>query len=268
MRNNFEVRSKVPLVHCITNYVTVNDAANALLACGGSPIMADEIREVNDIVSISDALVLNIGTLNSRTLESMLAAGRRAAEREIPVVLDPVGAGASTLRNEAVKLLTENVKLSVIKGNLSEISFLAGLSAGARGVDSSEIDSENDAVQIAKTVAEKLGCVVVITGAIDVVSDGRRVAEISNGAALMSKVTGTGCMLSAITGAYAAVSSDLFEGVVCAVCSMGVAGEIAFENTANLGTGSFRNAIIDALSKIDDDTLSKRGKISYEKTQR
>ena len=177
MKCNESVRSQVPLVHCITNYVTVNDVANALLACGGSPIMADDIGEVADITSISNALVLNIGTLNARTVASMVKAGQTANEKGIPVVLDPVGAGASALRNETTRELVEKVRFAVIRGNLSEMSFIAGLEVSTRGVDSSEADSGNDPVAVAKAVASAHGCIAAITGAEDVVTDGQRVAR-------------------------------------------------------------------------------------------
>ena len=259
------VRKRVPLVHCITNYVTVNDVANAILACGGSPIMSDDIDEVSQIASISNALVINIGTLNKRTIASMIQAGIAANNKNIPVVLDPVGAGASQLRNETVKTLLEQVKFAVIRGNLSEVSFIAGLNVSTRGVDSAEQDSANDAVEVAKNVARKCGCVVAITGAVDGISDGERVAKISNGVAAMSKITGTGCMLSGVIGAYAGAVEDKFCAVVQAVASMGIAGELSYEKYAQIGTGSLHIGIIDALSKIDDAVIEQRGKIDYEK---
>lgn len=265
MKTNFNVRKNVPLVHCITNYVTVNDVANALLACGGSPIMADDIGEVSDITSISNALVINIGTLNERTVRSMVKAGLTANEKNIPVILDPVGAGASSLRNEAVKTLLSQVKFKVIRGNLSEMSFIAGLSVSTRGVDSSEADSGNDAVSVAKTVADKYGCVAAITGAVDVITNGNDVAKISNGVPQMGKITGTGCMLSGVIGAYAGANDDTFSAVTDAVASMGIAGEMAFERCGSLGTGSLHIGIIDALSLIDDGIIKEKGKITYEK---
>ena len=269
MKQNETVRKRLPLVHCITNYVTVNDVANALLACGGSPIMADDIDEAADIARISDAVVLNIGTLNRRTMASMEKAGRAANEKGIPVVLDPVGAGASALRNEAVASLLSAVKFSVIRGNLSEISYLAGLSAAARGVDSSESDSGNDPVAVAKCVAKKYHCVAAITGAVDVISDGERVAKIANGVPQMGKITGTGCMLSGVIGAYAAVNTaeggDLFAGVVTAVASMGIAGERSYAKNGSIGTGSLHIGIIDALSLLDDEAIASEGRISYDR---
>lgn len=264
MNENERVRKNVPLVHCITNYVTVNDVANALLACGGSPIMADDIGEVAEIASISDALVLNIGTLNERTVKSMILAGETANKKGIPVVLDPVGAGASALRNRAVEELTARVRFAVIRGNLSEVSFVAGLDVNTRGVDSSESDSKNDAVAVAKAVSAAFGCTVAVTGATDVVTDGKRVAKIANGVPQMGKVTGTGCMLSAVIGAYVGANEDCFAATVAAVCSMGLAGERAKERFDTFGPGSFHIGIIDALGKIDDGAIAVQGKVSYE----
>ncbi|MEG1048982.1 MAG: hydroxyethylthiazole kinase [Oscillospiraceae bacterium] len=265
MMENLTVRNNVPLVHCITNYVTVNDVANVLLACGGSPIMADDINEVADITSISNALVINIGTLNERTIASMVKAGKRANEMGIPVVLDPVGAGASTLRNETTEKLVGELKLAVIRGNLSEVSFIAGLEVSTRGVDSSDADNKNDPVTVARAVAQKYNCTVAITGAVDVISDGTRCAKISNGVPFMSKVTGTGCMLSAVVGAYVGANKDTYAATVKAVASMGIAGEIAYERTKDIGSGSFHIAIIDAINKIEDRSLEKRAPID-EKT--
>ncbi len=261
---NEAVRNQIPLVHCITNYVTVNDVANALLACGGSPIMADDIAEVCEITSISSALVLNIGTLNARMVESMLLAGKTANEKHIPVVLDPVGAGASGLRNETVRRLLDKMRFTVIRGNLSELSFVAGLSSSTRGVDSAEADSGNDASAVAKTVAKRFGCTAVITGAVDVITDGTRVARVSNGVSQMGKVTGTGCMLSGIIGAYVGANSDVFSAVTVAVASMGIAGELSQTENALRGTGSLRVGIIDALSRITDRTVEESGRIAYE----
>lgn len=264
MKNNECVRTNNPLVHCITNYVTVNDVANVLLACGGSPIMADDIDEVEEITSISNALVLNIGTLNQRTVASMVKAGKTANKKGIPVVLDPVGAGASSLRNATTKKLLEEINFTVIRGNLSEVSYIAGLLSSTRGVDSSEADTVNDAIMVAKSTAKKYHCVVAITGAIDVISDGIRVASISNGVPEMSKITGTGCMLSGVIGAYVGANENTFDAVVSAVTSMGVAGELSYQKNKDIGTGSLHIGIIDALSLLNDELLESNGKISYE----
>lgn len=259
-----EVREQVPLVHNITNYVTVNDVANAVLAIGASPIMADDSGEAADITSISKALVINIGTLNQRTIDSMLASGKKANELGIPVILDPVGAGASILRNATTQVIIEQVKISILRGNLSEVSFVAGLEVSTKGVDSAEADEKNNAVEIAKTVAQRLGCVTAITGAVDIISDGSSVVKIANGHKMLSKVTGTGCMTSALIGAYAGVSEDYLTAAAAGVASMGIAGEIAYEKAGQIGTGSFHIAIIDALSKLDAKTLEEMAKFEEE----
>lgn len=252
------VRAKVPLVHCITNYVTVNDAANALLAIGASPIMADDIGEAGDIASIASALVLNIGTLNERTVASMLDAGRRANAFGVPVVLDPVGAGASRLRNETVGRLLREVKLSVLRGNLSEISFIAGLGAATRGVDSAKEDEKNDTLAAARLVAQRLGCTVAVTGAVDVVTDGTRACRLANGHQMLSRVTGTGCMTTALIGAFAGAGRDFYTAAAGGISAMSIAGELAYERAGTLGTGSFHIALIDALSMLDGANLMER----------
>lgn len=257
-----EVRSKVPLVHQITNYVTVNDCANITLAVGASPIMADDISEAADITSISSALVINIGTLNERTVASMLASGKRANELGIPVIFDPVGAGASKLRSDTTKTITNQIKLAVLRGNLSEISFVAGLKATTRGVDASAADSGNDAVAVAREAARQLDCVVAVTGAVDVISDGRKTVTIQNGHKMLSRVTGTGCMATALVGAFAGATDDFLSAAAAGIASMGIAGEIAFEKAGGKGTGSFRSAIIDAVSLIDRELLKARAKIN------
>lgn len=264
LRGNEQVRQKIPLVHCITNYVTVNDVANALLACGGSPIMADDISEVAEITALSNALVLNIGTLNERTVASMIKAGKTANEKHIPVVLDPVGAGASQLRNATTKKLLKEIQFSAIRGNLSELSFVAGLQVSTRGVDSSEADSGNDPAAVAKAAARQYACVVAITGAEDVVTDGTKLVKIQNGVPEMSRVTGTGCMLSGLIGAYLGANSDALGAVSSAVASMGIAGELSFEANCGKGTGSLRIGILDALSRLDDELLAQKGRVTYE----
>lgn len=259
-----EVRSNVPLIHNITNYVTVNDCANAVLAIGASPIMADDIKEAGDIASISKALVINIGTLNQRTVESMLDAGLRANKSGVPVVFDPVGAGASAFRNETVQKILDNIKVSIIRANLSEMCYIAGIQVSTKGVDSSEADAGNDAVAVAKSVAEKYNCVAAVTGATDVISDGDRVVKLHNGDKLLSKVTGTGCMTSALVGSFAGAAGgeyDYFHAAVAGIASMGIAGEMALKN-ADKGTGSYHIAIIDSLSKIDEKIMREMIKMS------
>lgn len=261
------VRNTRPLVHNITNYVTVNDCANILLACGGSPIMADEAEEVAEITTVCGGLNINIGTLNKRTVSAMLIAGKKANELNHPVVFDPVGAGASKLRTETALELIKNIRFAVIRGNMSEIKTLANGSGTTKGVDADVADSVNEenlgeAVAFAEKVAEKLGTVVAITGAIDIVTDGKKTYCIRNGNAMMSSVTGTGCQLSAMTAAYVTANPDRpLEAAAAAVCVMGLAGEIAYERlTEKDGNSSYRNYIIDAIYRMSPEQLGKGAK--------
>ena len=256
-------REKSPLVHNMTNYVTVNDCANAVLAVGASPVMADEIDEVCDMVSIASALVINIGTLNRRTIESMIAAGKRANELNIPVIFDPVGAGATPLRTEISERIMSEIKLSVVRGNMSEIKCISGLASATKGVDAAEDDTaEESGADIAADLAKKLGCTVAITGAVDIISDGKRICRISNGVADMSKITGTGCMTTSITGAYVGASGKAYEGAVAVVAVMVIRGEISYEKSC--GTGSLRSGIIDSLSNMTPEIFIDRVKIDEE----
>ena len=207
------VKLNPPLVHNITNYVTVNDCANIVLASGGAPLMADDINEVEDIVSISNALCINIGTLNKRTIESMVKAGKKANELGIPVVLDPVGVGASDLRNEAIKILIDEIKFSVIKGNMSEIKALYTKAKNAGGVDVQEEDvihNDNieESIKFVKKVANRFDSVIAVTGAIDIVTDGEKVNLIRNGHEMMSRITGTGCMTGSVIATYCACNKE------------------------------------------------------------
>lgn len=258
------VRETVPLVHNITNYVTVNDVANILLACGGSPIMADDVGEVVEITSICGGLNINIGTLNARTIESMILAGKRANELGHVTVLDPVGAGASKLRTETALHLLEEIRFSVIRGNVSELKTLWGGEGKTKGVDADIADcvtEENldDMVQFAKQLSKKTGAVIAMTGAIDIVADENKAYAIRNGNALMSKITGTGCMLSGVVTAYCVANPDnLLEAASAAVAAMGLSGEIGYERLKKTefgGTSSYRTYIIDAMSNMNDSIL-------------
>ena len=263
------VRNIMPLVHNITNSVTVNDVANVLLACGGSPIMADEIEEVEEITSICGGLNINIGTLNKRSIESMFVAGRKANELNHKLLLDPVGAGASELRTSTAIKLMEQLKFDVIRGNISEIKTLALGSGSTRGVDADIADTvteENldDGIKFIKDFAKKSGSIIAITGAIDLVSDGNKCYVIRNGRTEMGKITGTGCQLSGmITAFIVANPENTCEAVVAAVCTMGLAGEIAWSRMQKGdGNATYRNRIIDAIYNMDKDTLEK--KANYE----
>ena len=261
------VRKNIPLVHNITNYVTVNDVANVLLAAGGSPIMSDEPEDVEDITTICGGLNINIGTLNKQTIEGMFRAGRKAAELGHTILLDPVGAGASSLRtNTAVKLMDE-IKFTVIRGNISEIKTLALGSGTTKGVDADVADAVTDetldsAVKFVKDFAKKADAVVAITGAIDLVSDGDKCYVIRNGRPEMGRITGTGCQLSALTTAFVVANPDnKLEAAAAAVCTMGLAGEIGWSRMQDGdGNSTYRNRIIDAIFNMDAETLNKGAK--------
>ena len=258
-----KVRHQRPLVHQITNYVTVNDCANIVLAYGGAPVMADDLEEVQEMVGIASALVLNIGTLNSRTVQAMLLAGRAANERGIPVVLDPVGAGATTLRTKTAQEIMSQVKLAVIRGNASEIAVLAGANALTRGVDVGSVPS--DALAYGKNLAESKQCVVAITGETDIITDGRRALLCGNGHPLMAKVTGTGCMVSALVGAAVGVADDYLLATAAALVSMGLAGEYAARESGLSNLGAFRAHIADYVGKFTQAELLSGAKIHVQK---
>ena len=262
------VRANTPLVHCITNYVTVNDCANALLACGASPIMSDEPDDVVDITTICGGLVLNIGTLNKQTIAGMKAAGACATELAHPIVLDPVGAGASALRTQTAGDLLDAFGVSVIRGNMSEVKALAGAAAATRGVDVNPDDVVTDenlaaSAAFAKELAAKTGAIVAITGAIDIVADSQRAIAIRNGSPVMGKMTGAGCMLSCIVAAYAVANKEnTLAAVVAAIAGEGLAGQIAAERMSPAdGNGSFRTYLLDALYNMDAQTLAEGARI-------
>ncbi len=261
------VRKKSPLIHNITNYVTVNDCANIVLACGASPIMADDKNEVEEITSICGGLNINIGTLNSRTIEAMILAGKKANELGHPVVFDPVGAGASKLRTKTALSLLEEIQFTVIRGNISEIKTLAGSVTETHGVDANIADKVtednlNEAVSFAKAFAKKTGAVIAITGAIDIVSDGEKAYCIRNGHPMMSTVTGTGCQLSALVTSYVTANTeDVLGAAAAAVCAMGLSGELAYERLGKLdGNASYRNYMIDAIYHLTPEQLEKGAK--------
>lgn len=259
-----QVRQRHPLIHNITNYVTVNDCANMLLACGGSPIMADDPDDAVEITAICGGLNINIGTLNRRTIPAMLAAGKRSNELGHPAVLDPVGAGASSLRTDTAFRLVREVKFAVIRGNISEIKTLASGSGTTKGVDADVADKVTEekleeAVGFAKEFARSAGTVIVITGAIDIVADGERAFCIRNGHPMMSDVTGTGCQLSALTAAFVTANPNTpLEAAAAAVCAMGLCGEIAYQRlTGQDGNSSYRNYMIDAMYRLTPAMLEK-----------
>jgi len=257
-----KIKNKKPLVHHITNYVTVNDCANITLAIGASPVMADDIEEVEEMVSYAAALVLNIGTLNSRSIASMLAVGKKAKANGIPIVFDPVGVGATALRTATAKRIVEEVAPSVIRGNMSEIKLIAGMNANIKGVDS--IADEVDGEQVARRLSQKLGCVIAITGKQDIIAQGELVCRIDNGHPLLSQVTGTGCMATSLTACYCGATDDWFTGAVAGVMTMGLAGELAQQSLQpGEGIGTFRMRLFDAVSFMTPEVIKKGGKVTY-----
>lgn len=263
------VRKNVPLVHFITNYVTVNDVANMMLASGGSPIMSDEILDVEDITSICNATVLNIGTLNQNTIESMIAAGKKANAMGHPVILDPVGAGASKLRTETTFRLLKEIKFTVIRGNISEIKTVYSGSGSTKGVDADVTDVVTDdnlkeTVIFAKELSKTTGAIIAITGAIDIIADAEHAFITRNGVAAMSRITGTGCMLDGVIAGYVAANPDnKLKAVVVAIAAEGLCGEIAAEKVAaeGSGTSSLRMYLIDAMSNLAGETLQDGAKV-------
>ena len=252
------VRERTPLIHNITNYVVMNYTANALLALGAAPVMAHAPNEVEEMVSMAGALVLNIGTLEDAWIESMLRAGRQANAKGVPIILDPVGAGATRLRTEAcVRILTE-LQVRAIRGNASEVLALGGAATGARGVDA--VNSVDEAAVVASKLAKELHTVLAITGAVDLVTDGDREARISNGHPLMAKVTGTGCTSTAICGAFLAVVDQPLDAMAAGLAYMGLAGERAAQKHS--APGSFMIGLLDALYELQPENLKAGAQIA------
>lgn len=261
------VKKNQPLVHNITNYVTVNDVANVLLACGGSPIMADDQEDVEDITSICGGLNINIGTLNQNTIPSMFLAGKKANELGHKVLLDPVGAGASGLRTRTANDLLKEVRFDVIRGNISEIRTLIDGSGTTKGVDADLADAvteENleETVEKLKAFSKSIGSVIAVTGAIDLVTDAEKCFVIRNGRPEMGRITGTGCQLSGLMTAYITANPEnTLEAAATAVCLMGLAGEIGYANLKpEEGNSTYRNRIIDAIYHMDEETLEQGAK--------
>lgn len=265
MKRQFDLlRKTMPLIHNITNYVTVNDVANILLACGGSPIMSDEAEDVEDITSICNGLNINIGTLHKSSIEGMLRAGKKANDLHHPILLDPVGAGASKFRTETALKLMQELNLAVIRGNISEIKTLALGSGTTKGVDadvSDAVTEENleQAIEFVKAFSKKTGTIIAVTGRIDLVTDGNRCYVIRNGRPEMGKITGTGCQLSGMMTAFITANPDeMLEAAAAAVCAMGLAGEIGWSRMqTGDGNATYRNRIIDAIYNMTGDILEK-----------
>ena len=269
------LKEKNPLTQCITNYVTVNDVANGLLAIGASPLMSEDPQEQKDIVNINDSLVINIGTLTKSQKEGMYASLDEADNLYKPVVFDPVGAGASELRTNTSIEIINNYNISVIRGNMSEIKILAKEynidienEETVKGVDVAPediISKENIKVngRIVKELAEKINLVVMASGPIDIISDGKNIYTIKNGDPLMSRITGSGCMLTGIIGGFIGSNDDILLATITGALSITIAGELSAEYIKNndLGSGSFRTRLIDELYKLNSETLLKRAKL-------
>ncbi len=247
------LREKAPLIHCITNYVTAGDTANLLLAAGASPIMADDPSESAEVTRAAAALTVNLGTPSAARIQAMVNSGLAAGEKGIPVIFDPVGAGMTALRRCAAAKILAEAKPTAVRGNLSELSYLAGLPSQEHGVDSAESGIPPESVAVA--AAEKLGCVCAVTGAYDVISDGKRTVVIGNGTPLLRSITGAGCMTSALCAAFSAVCGE-FTGTAAGIAFMDICGELAAERSC--GLGGFHAALFDFAGSIDPGTLSER----------
>ena len=257
-RDLLAIRERKPLIHNITNYVVMNFTANALLALGASPVMAHAPEEVEEMTGLASALVLNIGTLTPAWVQSMLAAGKRANALDLPVILDPVGSGATRLRTESARRIAETVKLAAVRGNASEVLSLVRQGSSTKGVDS--LHGVDEAAEAASTLARELKTVIAITGPVDLVTDGRRVARVANGHPLMGSVTGMGCAATAVIGAFLAVNRDSFSAVAEGLACIGLAGERGAARSE--GPGSFQVNFLDALSAVSAEELRQGARIS------
>jgi hydroxyethylthiazole kinase len=250
-----KVREINPLVHNITNVVVTNFTANGLLALGASPVMAYAKEEVEEMVSHARALVVNIGTLNSQTVESIILAGAAANAYNVPVIFDPVGAGATTYRTETAIRILQEIKISVLRGNAAEIANVMGEKWEIKGVDAGSL--QGDIVDLAITAAKKLKLTVIITGKEDVVTDGRSTYLVSGGHPLLTKVTGTGCLLTSVIGAFTGVEEDLLEASVAALAYYGIAAKKAATKTAESGPGSFQIEFLNQLSMVSAEDIKQ-----------
>jgi len=261
-RSLVRIRERTPLIHNITNFVVMNDTANVLLALGASPVMAHAIEEVREMVAYAGALVLNIGTLEEGWIEAMLAAGSEANARGIPIVLDPVGAGATSYRTATTERIRSGVKVAVVRGNAAELATIAGMEAKIRGVDSV---ASGDPGSAARLAAARFGGVAVVSGPVDYISDGSRRAEVHNGHPLMGRITGSGCMATATVGAFLAVEPDPFLAAAEAMIAFGIAGELAAENSG--GPGTFRAQLMDAVAALNGATILTRTRATIREAQ-
>lgn len=247
------IRKQSPLIHNITNYVVMNNTANALLAIGASPVMAHSVDEVVEMTNIASSLVINIGTLEAMWVEAMLIAGKTALNKSTPIVFDPVGAGATSYRSKVCKQLIEECKPSIIRGNASEIIALSDTQAQTKGVDST--NASDSALDSAKTLAYKTKAIVVISGETDYITDGIAVETVKNGNPMMAKVTGMGCTATAIVATFAAVNKNLLEAATNAMSVMGICGEVAAAHSQ--GNGSLQVNFLDTLFNINEEVVRK-----------
>lgn len=252
-----DIRTKTPLIHHITNYVTVNDCANITLCIGASPVMAHAEEEVGEMVALAGALVLNIGTLDSRQTGRMFIAAKAAEKHGIPIILDPVGAGATTLRTRTAQRMIQELSIAVLKGNAGEIGTLAGKEALVRGVDSGGV--AGDPGEITRSLAERLECTVVMSGATDIISDGSGILLCENGHPYMERISGTGCMAASVIGSCAAVTHNYLAASATAVAAFGIAGERAGSDAA--GPGSFKYRLFDSMASVTPDDLDQYARI-------
>lgn len=255
-----KIREQNPLIHNITNIVVTNFTANGLLALGASPFMAYAHEEVADVAKIAGAVVLNIGTLDEKIVEACLLAGKSANEHNVPVVFDPVGAGATPFRTASAHRIIEGVKLAVLRGNVAEVANVIGESWSIKGVDAGE--GKGNAISLAQSAARKLGCIVVITGKEDVITDGDTTFLVGNGHPILTKITGAGCLLSSIVGAFAAVGGEAMVAAAAeALALYGVAAEIAYDRTSGQGPGSFQVELINQLALVSAETIKQNAKL-------
>ena len=254
------IRSNSPLVHNITNYVVMNNTANALLAIGASPVMAHAIEEVEEMSGLASSFVLNMGTLSDKWIDSMILAGKTADSRNIPIIFDPVGVGATTYRTQMASLIIEQCKPTVIRGNASEIMALTNSKVKTKGVDSTQ--SSRSAIDSAKLLAKETRSIIVISGPEDYITDGQQVISTKNGSTLMAQVTGMGCTATAVIGAFAAVNTNTLEATANAMAVMSIAGEIAAEKS--MGPGTMQMHFLDELYRISKEDIKNRLKLTYE----
>lgn len=253
-----KIRQEKPLIHNITNMVAMNDTANIILAIGALPIMAHAQEEVGEMVKAAGALVLNIGTLTPEQIESMIIAGQAANSLKVPIILDPVGAGATNLRTESALSLQEKVKLNIVRGNFAEISILAGFKGNIKGVES--VGSGKNIVEVARSLARKHNQVVIITGKQDIVTDGKTVIEINNGSPMLGTITATGCMVTSLIATFAAVCDDYIMASTGALVCFGLAGERAAVKAQ--GPGSFKVNLFDEVYNLNDEIICKGLKVN------